>query len=71
MYDYRTLSKAQLIELVNSIEAQLVPSIETSYKASKAYSDESSSQLAYEVGHLNGYIRNVLITIDAYKECSK
>jgi len=71
MYSYRTLSKAQLIELVNSIEAQLTPSIQASYKAAAAYSDESTSQLAFEVGHLNGYIRNVLSTIAEYKQCSK
>jgi phosphopantetheine adenylyltransferase len=71
MYNYRTLSKSQLIELVNSIEAQLAPSIETAFKSSKAYSEEIPSQLAYEVGHLNGYIRNVLSTIQEYKECSK
>ncbi len=71
MYNYRTLSKAQLIELVNSIEAQLNPAIKTSLEASKGYSTDITSQLAYEVGHLNGYIRNVLSTIEAYKECSK
>jgi hypothetical protein len=71
MYNYRTLSKSQLIELVNSIEAQLVPSIQESFEASKAYSQEIPSQLAYEVGHLNGYIRSVLSTIQEYKECSK
>jgi hypothetical protein len=49
----------------------LVPSIETAFKSSKAYSEEIPSQLAYEVGHLNGYIRNVLSTIQEYKECSK
>jgi hypothetical protein len=71
MYDYRTLSKAQLIELVRSIEVQLTPSISTASEAASKYSTELVSKLAYEVGHLNGCIKNVLSTIEAYKECSK
>jgi len=71
MYPYKTLSKAQLIELVNSIEFTLSNSIIESHKASKAYSEELSSQLAFEVGHLNGYIRTTLELINDYKECSK
>jgi hypothetical protein len=71
MYNYRTLSKAQLIELVNAIEAQLTPSISSASEASKKYSTELSSRLAFEVGHLNGCIKNVLATISEYKEFSK
>ena len=71
MYNYRTLSKSQLIELVNSIESTLGNSIIESHKASKAYSEEIPSQLAFEVGHLNGYIRTTLELINDYKECSK
>jgi MFS-type transporter involved in bile tolerance (Atg22 family) len=71
MYNYRTLSKAQLIELVNSIESQLTPSISMASEVAKNYSPEPVSKLAYEVGYLNGCIKNVLSTIEAYKECSK
>jgi L-cysteine desulfidase len=71
MYNYKTLSKSQLIELVNSIEFTLSNSIIESHKASKAYSEELASQLAFEIGHLNGYIRTALSTIEEYKECSK
>ncbi len=71
MYNYRTLSKSQLIELVNSIESTLSNSITESYNASKGYSEELPSQLAFEVGHLNGYIRTILELIKDYKECSK
>lgn len=71
MYNYRTLSKAQLIELVNSIEAQLTPSISNASEAASKYSKELNSKLAFEIGHLNGCIKNVLHTIEAYKECSK
>lgn len=71
MYNYRTLSKAQLIELVNSIESVLSNAIPAASEAAKGYSDDQRSQLAFEVGHLNGYIKQVLHTIEAYKECSK
>ena len=69
MYNYRTLTKAQLIELVNSIESTLSNSIIESFKASKGYSEELPSQLAFEVGHLNGYIRTTLELINDYKNC--
>lgn len=67
MYPYKSLSKAQLIELVNSIESTLSNSIIESHKVSKAYSEELPSQLAFEVGHLNGYIRTTLELINDYK----
>jgi hypothetical protein len=69
MYNYRTLTKAQLIELVNNIESTLSNSIIESHKASKGYSEELPSQLAFEVGHLNGYIRTTLELINDYKNC--
>jgi hypothetical protein len=69
MYPYKSLSKSQLIELVSIIESTLSNSIQESYKASKAYSDEPSSQLAYEVGHLSGYINTTLSLIEDYKKC--
>ena len=69
MYNYKSLSKAQLIELVNSIESTLSNSITESNKASKAYSEELPSQLAFEVGHLNGYIHTTLELIKDYKNC--
>lgn len=69
MYPYKTLSKAQLIELLNSIESTLGTSITKSYEASKAYSEDAQSRLAFEVGHLNGYIRTTLGLIEDYKNC--
>jgi hypothetical protein len=69
MYPYKSLSKAQLIELVNGIESTLSNSIIESHKASKAYSEELPSQLAFEIGHLNGYIRTTLELIKDYKNC--
>jgi|688.fasta_scaffold1199157_1 hypothetical protein len=69
MYPYHSLSKAQLIELVNLIESTLSNSIIESHTASKEYSKEVQSQLAFEVGHLNGYIRASLELINDYKNC--
>jgi hypothetical protein len=69
MYPYKSLTKAQLIELVNSIESTLSNSIIESFKASKSYSEYPPSQLAFEVGHLNGYIRTTLELIKDYKNC--
>jgi hypothetical protein len=71
MYPYRTLSKSQLIELINSIESILTPAIHSAKEASQSYSTELQSQLAFEVGHLNGSIKGVVQLIEEYKECSK
>jgi ElaB/YqjD/DUF883 family membrane-anchored ribosome-binding protein len=71
MYNYRTLSKSQLIELVNSIESLLTPAGHTAKDASQTYSSEIQSQLAFEVGHLNGSIKSVIQLIGEYVECSK
>ena len=69
MNPYKSLSKAQLIELLNSIESTLGNSIQESYEASKGYSEDTQSQLAFEIGHLNGYIRTTLTLIQDYKNC--
>lgn len=69
MYPYKTLSKAQLIELLGIIESNLVSAPQAASAAGKEYSTELQSQLAFEVGHLNGYINEVLQTIRDYKEC--
>jgi hypothetical protein len=65
----QNLSKSQLIELVSIIESNLMNSIPNSYQAAKEYSDDPQSQLAYEVGHLNGYIKTALSLIEDYKKC--
>jgi hypothetical protein len=67
MYPYRTCSESQLIELVNSIESILTPAIHSAKEASQS---ELQSQLAFEVGHLNGSIKGVVQLIEEYKECS-
>jgi hypothetical protein len=71
MYNYRSLTKAQLIELVESLEIQLTPAINDANVASKNYSTELHSQLPFEVGYLGGVIKTALETINDYKECSK
>ncbi len=71
MYNYRTLSKSQLIELVNGIESTLSNSIYTAEKEAKEYSTELPSQLAFEVGYFKGYVTTVLSLIEEYKNCSK
>jgi hypothetical protein len=71
MYNYKTLSKSQLIELVQILEDQLKPAIADANKASKNYSTELYSQLPFEVGYLSGVIKTAIETISYYKECSK
>lgn len=71
MYNYRTLSKSQLIELVNGIESTLSTTIKSSESESENYSNEMFSQLAFEVGYFKGSVKTVLSLIEDYKNCSK
>lgn len=69
MYPYKSLSKSQLIELLNSIESTLRPAIKASSLAGKEYSAEPISQLAFEIGHLSGYVNQAIDLIEATKNC--
>lgn len=69
MYPYKSLSKSQLIELINIVERDLSTAIQSAKESADEYSKESVSNLAYEVGHLGGSIKGTLLLIDAYKNC--
>lgn len=67
MNNYRKLSKAQLIELVNKIESVMIPAIPAATESSNKYSQDMVSRLAFETGHLSGSIKTVLSLIEDYK----
>lgn len=69
MYPYKSLSKAQLIELVNILETTLNDAIPASNLAANEYSEDDRSRLAFEVGHLSGYILTCSRLINEYKNC--
>lgn len=69
MYNYKSLTKAQLIELVDQVESLLEKAVPTARDAAKEYSPELQSQLAFEVGHLGGYIKQTIALIQDYKNC--
>jgi hypothetical protein len=71
MYNYKTLSKAQLIELVNSIENTLTSTLNEAEPTSHTHSNELISQLAFEAGYLKGGVKSVLIHISSLKSVSK
>jgi hypothetical protein len=71
MYNYKTLSKAQLIELVNSIENTLTSTLNEAEPTSHTHSNELISQLAFEAGYLKGGVKSVLMHISSLKSVSK
>jgi hypothetical protein len=71
MYNYKTLSKAQLIELVNSIENTLTSTLNEAEPTSHTHSNELISQLAFEAGYLKGGVKSVLMHIGSLKSVSK
>jgi hypothetical protein len=71
MYNYRTYTKAQLIELVNAIESSIHSTLTEAEPASKEHSPELISQLAFETGYLKGGLKTVLLHIESAKEYSK
>jgi hypothetical protein len=68
MKNLSSLTKAQLVELIQESERVLSTAIQDAKEASNAYSTELPSKLAFEVGYLNGRIKQVLGTIEAYRE---
>jgi len=69
--NYKSYSKSQLVELLGIIESELGSVNEKAKEASEKYSTELLSKLSFEVGYLTGGIKNVLITIESYKEWDK
>jgi hypothetical protein len=68
MYNYRTYTKAQLIELVNSIESTIHSTLVDAEPTSKEHSPELISQLAFEAGYLKGGLKTVLLHIESAKK---
>jgi hypothetical protein len=68
MYNYKTYTKSQLIELVNSIESTIHSTLMAAEPASKEHSPEPLSQLAFETGYLKGGLKSVISHIQAAKK---
>jgi hypothetical protein len=68
MYNYRTYTKAQLIELVNSIESTIHSTLIEAEPASKEHSTELISQLAFEAGYLKGGLKTILLHLESAKK---
>ena len=71
MYNYRTYTKSQLIELINAVESSINSTLVEAEPASKEHSSELISQLAFESGYLRGGLKTVLFHIQSAKEFSK
>jgi hypothetical protein len=56
--------KQELIKLIQEIDMLLSPAIRDANEAAKKYSADSQSRLAFEVGYLNGIIKEALMHID-------
>jgi hypothetical protein len=69
MYNYKTLSKSQLIELINTVESTLASATVTASNEATKYSPNPDSRYPFEVGFLNGMIKEILSTIQSYKNC--
>lgn len=69
MYHYKSLTKAQLIELLNIVESTLTPASKNASEAAQHYSTNPESRYPFEVGFLNGTIKEVLGVIGSYKNC--
>jgi len=67
MKNLSSLSKAQLISIIEHSERVLSTAIHDAKEASDKYSTELQSKLAYEVGYLNGVIKETLDYIEFNK----
>ena len=68
MYNYRTYTKSQLIELINAVESSINSTLVEAEPASKEHSPELLSQLAFESGYLKGGLKTVLLHIQSAKK---
>jgi len=59
--------REELVKLVEELDRILTPVIKDANLAAKKYSDDPQSQLAFEVGYLNGTIKEALVLIDSIK----
>ncbi len=59
--------REELVKLVEELDRLLTPVINDANAAAKKYSDNSESRLAFEVGYLNGVIKEALMLIDTIK----
>ena len=60
-------TKSQLEQALKNIETVLQSAQKNAYDAAKQYSEDHASRLAFEVGFLNGYIKQVLAVIEECK----
>jgi len=58
--EIQKLTKAQMATILAEIERVCSNSIQDANAASKKYSDDTQSQLSFEVGYLGGTIKTVL-----------
>lgn len=59
--------REELVKLVEELDHLLTPVINDANAAAKKYSDNLESRLAFEVGYLNGVIKEALMLIDTIK----
>lgn len=66
MKDLSKLTKAQLLYIVEATQKTLEAAVTDAKEAADNYSKELPSQLAFEVGYLNGRINEVNRTIQSF-----
>jgi MFS-type transporter involved in bile tolerance (Atg22 family) len=66
--EIQKLTKAQMATILAEIERVCSNSIQDANTASKKYSDDTQSQLSFEVGYLGGTIKTVLAIVENYKK---
>lgn len=66
--EYSHMTKLQLTILAYSLEESLAKAIEQAKNEAAKYSDDSRSNLAFEVGHLSGSIKSCLSQLQHQKK---
>ena len=65
MKNYKNMTKAELLGLVEEIERQTKNGVKRAKDASLKYSNDRTAQLPFEVGYLNGIINTVNAIINS------
>lgn len=69
MHPFKNLTKAELVTLLLTVEESLDTASAVAHQAGKEYSTELQSQLAFEVGHLSGSVKQAVYMIANHKNC--
>jgi len=64
---YKPKTKSELQAVINRLHTVLSDSIEKSKLAGQEYSDDSRDRMAFQLGYLEGYVKEAVNLLEKYQ----